>query len=154
MRPSTPINSMVRTWALCVALLSTLVLTLSVPDLIPSPTIAAAADRDLRSRAEDPFLLRIMPLGASITNGYRSTEHNGYRDYIRQQLRYKGWDVEMVGSLRNGTMIDNVGDHQLQRNLEWNLTVIFHCSLMRVTWALELISYQRRLRKPPLNSLI
>lgn len=111
---------MVRAWILCVALLSTFVSTRSLPDPIPKSPILA--DRNvittLQSRAEDPFLLRIMPLGASITNGYRSTEHNGYRDYLRQQLRYKGWDVEMVGSLRNGTMIDNVGDHQPQRNLD------------------------------------
>ncbi|KAJ6095509.1 hypothetical protein N7486_006255 [Penicillium sp. IBT 16267x] len=126
MRLATPINLMVRAWVLCVALLSTFALTLSLPDLIPSSTIAANRDdiTALRSRAEDPFLLRIMPLGASITNGYRSTEHNGYRGYIRQQLRYEGWDVEMVGSLRNGTMIDNVSNRPLQRNSEWNLTVI------------------------------
>ncbi|KAJ5994334.1 hypothetical protein N7451_010058 [Penicillium sp. IBT 35674x] len=112
MRRRTPINSMICAWLLCVALLSRSVLTISRPDLIPTPAIAA--DRNdittLRSRAEDPFLLRVMPLGASITNGYRSTGHNGYRNYIRQQLRYKGWNVEMVGSLRNGTMIDNFNE--------------------------------------------
>lgn len=147
MRPPTPITSMVRAWLLCVALLSTSVLTLSRPDLKPSPAIAA--DRNdittLRSRAENPYLLRIMPLGASITNGYRSTGHNGYRNYIRQQLRYEGWNVEMVGSLRNGTMIDNVSDHQLSKNLERKLTVVSHRSSMRVISALESISYQRKL---------
>jgi hypothetical protein len=54
------------------------------------------------------FLLRIMPLGASITLGYGSTDHNGYRKPLRQQLRYAGWQVNMIGSLRNGTMHDNV----------------------------------------------
>ncbi|KAJ5650890.1 uncharacterized protein N7484_004613 [Penicillium longicatenatum] len=112
MRPATPMNSMVCAWVLCVALLSTFVLTFSLPDSIPSATIAAGRDdiTTLRSRAEDSLLLRIMPLGASITNGYLSTGHNGYRSWLRQQLRYKGWEVEMVGSLRNGTMLDNFNE--------------------------------------------
>ncbi|KAJ5204260.1 uncharacterized protein N7498_005139 [Penicillium cinerascens] len=60
----------------------------------------------LQARA-DKFLLRIMPLGASITMGYKSTDGNGYREHIRQQLRYEGWQVDMVGSKRNGTMHNN-----------------------------------------------
>ncbi|KAJ5677260.1 uncharacterized protein N7477_002893 [Penicillium maclennaniae] len=56
---------------------------------------------------EDKFLLRIMPLGASITLGYKSTDGNGYREHIRQQLRYEGWEVDMVGSKMNGTMYNN-----------------------------------------------
>ncbi|KAJ5646436.1 LipaseGDSL [Penicillium lividum] len=115
MRPPIPINSIIRACLLCVTLLSPFVATGS-PDSTPVPTITT--DRDditiLRPRAENQFLLRIMPLGASITNGYRSTGHNGYRNWIRQQLRYKGWDVEMVGSLRNGTMIDNVSNRWLR----------------------------------------
>ncbi|KAJ5759045.1 Lipase GDSL [Penicillium odoratum] len=111
MRPPIPINLIIRACLLCVALLSPFVATGS-PDSNPVPTITT--DRDditiLRARAENQFLLRIMPLGASITNGYRSTGHNGYRNWIRQQLRYEGWDVEMVGSLRNGTMIDNFNE--------------------------------------------
>ncbi|KAJ5895055.1 CAZyme family CE3 [Penicillium taxi] len=51
-----------------------------------------------------------MPLGASITNGWKSTDGNGYREWIRQQLRYSGWEVEMVGSLENGTMNDNYNE--------------------------------------------
>jgi hypothetical protein len=49
-----------------------------------------------------------MPLGASITVGYRSSDGNGYRKWLREQLRYEGWDVDMVGGLVNGTMKDNV----------------------------------------------
>ncbi|KAL3457120.1 SGNH hydrolase-type esterase domain-containing protein [Aspergillus heterothallicus] len=61
----------------------------------------------LAARDTKPFLLRVMPLGASITVGYRSTDGNGYRKALREQLRYAGWEVDMVGSLTNGTMKDN-----------------------------------------------
>lgn len=54
------------------------------------------------------FYLRIMPLGASITQGAKSTDNNGYRKHIRDQLRYEGWLVNMVGSLQDGTMADKV----------------------------------------------
>ncbi|KAL4997574.1 SGNH hydrolase-type esterase domain-containing protein [Aspergillus recurvatus] len=62
---------------------------------------------DHQPRATKPFLLRVMPLGASITVGYKSSDENGYRKYLREQLRYAGWEVDMVGSLANGTMKDN-----------------------------------------------
>ncbi|CAD0113390.1 unnamed protein product [Aureobasidium uvarum] len=47
-----------------------------------------------------------MPLGASITEGVRSSDGNGYRRAIRDQLRFKGWKVNMVGSKQNGKMAD------------------------------------------------
>ncbi|KAL4983331.1 hypothetical protein BDW68DRAFT_191412 [Aspergillus falconensis] len=52
--------------------------------------------------------LRILPLGASITWGLKSSDGNGYRKYLRDQLRFAGWEVNMVGSKRNplSTMID------------------------------------------------
>jgi hypothetical protein len=62
----------------------------------------------LASRDEDNFTLRIMPLGASITQGYKSSDNNGYRKVLREQLRHAGWPVNMVGSLSDGTMHDNV----------------------------------------------
>ena len=49
-----------------------------------------------------------MPLGASITQDQGSTDETGYRKFLRQQLRWKGWKVNMVGSKRNGAMADNV----------------------------------------------
>lgn len=61
----------------------------------------------LQNREYGKFLLRIMPLGASITLGYKSTDGNGYREWLRRQLRVAGWQVDMVGSMRNGTMHDN-----------------------------------------------
>lgn len=64
----------------------------------------------LQARDNGTFLLRIMPLGASITLGYGSSDHNGYRKVLRQQLRYAGWQVDMIGSRRNGTMHNNVSE--------------------------------------------
>ncbi|KAL4895306.1 SGNH hydrolase-type esterase domain-containing protein [Aspergillus ambiguus] len=51
-----------------------------------------------------------MPLGASITAGYHSTDGNGYRKWLRDELEDEGWEVDMVGSQQNGTMQDN--DHE------------------------------------------
>ncbi|AUG77700.1 hypothetical protein CFP65_2887 [Kitasatospora sp. MMS16-BH015] len=54
-----------------------------------------------------PPVLRVLPLGDSITAGYRSSTGNGYRgpllDRVAQQSRYA---VDFVGSLRGGTMAD------------------------------------------------
>jgi hypothetical protein len=52
--------------------------------------------------------LRILPLGASITWGYLSSTGNVYRKPLRDELRYQGWEVKMVGSKTNGDMKDNV----------------------------------------------
>lgn len=51
--------------------------------------------------------LRIMPLGASITHGVASSDGNGYRKYLRDQIESGGNKVNMVGSNPNGTMADN-----------------------------------------------
>ncbi|CAG8927135.1 unnamed protein product [Penicillium salamii] len=64
----------------------------------------------IEARGTKPFMLRIMPLGASITQGYKSADGNGYRKWLRQQLRYAGWEVDMVGSRKTGSMRDN--DHE------------------------------------------
>ncbi|KAK0384091.1 hypothetical protein NLU13_8180 [Sarocladium strictum] len=64
-----------------------------------------ASDR-FRSRALD-FYLRIMPLGASITQGVGSSDQTGYRKVLRQKLRFEGFKVNMVGSKQNGNMADS-----------------------------------------------
>lgn len=52
--------------------------------------------------------LRIMPLGASITFGLRSTDGNGYRDELRVLLNKSGTkNVEYVGSRTHGDMASN-----------------------------------------------
>lgn len=59
----------------------------------------------------DKVLLRIMPLGASITQGLETgldeALHEGYRRHLRDQLRYWGYEVNMVGSRVNGNFKDN-----------------------------------------------
>ncbi|GFP57140.1 multidomain esterase [Trichoderma asperellum] len=65
---------------------------------------------DLDRRATKDFWLRVMPLGASITQGIHSSDGNGYRKWIREQLRWQGWQVNMVGSGQAGTMKDR--DHE------------------------------------------
>jgi hypothetical protein len=52
--------------------------------------------------------LQILPLGASITWGKNSLTGNGYRGFLRDQLRQAGWEVDMVGSKHHGEMEDNV----------------------------------------------
>jgi len=54
------------------------------------------------------FWLRVMPLGASITQGVASTDGNGYRRHLRDKLRFEGWNVNMVGSQATGNMRDRV----------------------------------------------
>ncbi|EFX06710.1 lipase, gdsl [Grosmannia clavigera kw1407] len=51
--------------------------------------------------------LRVMPLGASITFGYLSSDGNGYRQTLRRALTHRGNAINMVGSRQNGTMDDN-----------------------------------------------
>lgn len=65
----------------------------------------------LGRREAKEFYLRVMPLGASITQGQASSDNNGYRKALRQQLRWKGWKVNMVGSRRHGDMRDSVSLH-------------------------------------------
>lgn len=72
-----------------------------------SPYVNDERENDLNTRA-DKFFLRVMPLGASITQGIRSTDGNGYRKHIRDQLRFAGWNVNMVGSKQDGNMNDKV----------------------------------------------
>ena len=54
-----------------------------------------------------------MPLGASITQGFDTTQHpdqttqGGYRQPLREQLRFSGWEVNYIGSKENGLFADN-----------------------------------------------
>ncbi|KAK7414551.1 hypothetical protein QQX98_006578 [Neonectria punicea] len=60
----------------------------------------------LERRQDAKVPLRILALGASITWGVGSSNGNGFRKPLRDALRYDGWEVNMVGSRRGGTMID------------------------------------------------
>lgn len=52
--------------------------------------------------------LKVLPLGASITCGYKSTDGNGYRKPLRDKLTSAGYGVDMIGSRQIGSMKDNV----------------------------------------------
>lgn len=71
-------------------------------------TIYLANDGGLAKRALPT--LRVLTLGASITYGTGSDDKggNGYRMYLRDQLRYNGHQVNMIGSRQHGSMKDNV----------------------------------------------
>ncbi|KAJ9319488.1 CAZyme family CE3 [Paecilomyces variotii] len=62
---------------------------------------------NVKSQDNKPFTLRIMPLGASITYGFKSTDGNGYREYFLDMVQSDGWNATMVGNLRHGTMKEN-----------------------------------------------
>ena len=68
--------------------------------------------------------LRILPLGASITQGVASSSGNGYRKPLRDQLRSQGWKVNMVGTKRDGTMVDNVS---FKRPPIWSIVSLLRC---------------------------
>lgn len=111
MRQPAPIHWVAQVCLLWLSLLSpfTLVWALATPDQLLDTRANVISTTSTTSQGDDgKFLLRVLPLGASITFGYKSTDGNGYRDWIRRQLRYEGWPVEMVGSRRMGTMRDNV----------------------------------------------
>lgn len=109
MRQPTPIHWVVQACLLWLTLFSPFTLTWA----IATPTSVSLTTRDDDSSTDsqdERFLLKVLPLGASITLGYKSTDGNGYREWIRQQLRYEGWPVEMVGTRRMGTMRDNYNE--------------------------------------------
>ncbi|CAD6444587.1 f44d8cf0-313f-4415-b3f5-339262376cd2 [Sclerotinia trifoliorum] len=55
-------------------------------------------------------ILRIQPLGNSITFGYLSTDGNGYRLGLLDLLTSAGNTVQYVGSVRAGNMSDNFNE--------------------------------------------
>jgi hypothetical protein len=80
----------------------------------PSPSSLTNEDENVVQKRADAgdFYLRVMPLGASITAGDPEVpgdkEKNGYRKNLRDQLRFMGWEVNMVGNFNRGSMADNV----------------------------------------------
>ncbi|MEW1838404.1 GDSL-type esterase/lipase family protein [Nonomuraea angiospora] len=61
---------------------------------------------DAVSRVRVPAMLRVMPLGDSITYGVESSDGNGYRDELYAYLKASAPDVDFVGSVRAGSMSD------------------------------------------------
>ncbi|KAM0544829.1 hypothetical protein ACHAPJ_011660 [Fusarium lateritium] len=69
-----------------------------------------APNKRVDKRADKSLELRILGLGASIMSGVGSSTENGCRKYLRDALRLDGYPVNMVGSLKKGTIKDN--DHE------------------------------------------
>ncbi|KAJ5864233.1 uncharacterized protein N7529_006149 [Penicillium soppii] len=110
MRQSPPIHWVVQACLIWLTLLSASVAA-SLPNYsndLSSATADGSTDiATIQARGTKPFMLRMLPLGASITQGYKSKDGNGYRKWLRQQLRYAGWEVDMIGSKKTGTMHNN-----------------------------------------------
>ena len=56
--------------------------------------------------------IKIMPVGDSITYGYRSSETTAYRRVLYQELTGAGWPIDFVGSLQDGDVSDFDRDHE------------------------------------------
>ncbi|KAK8111357.1 uncharacterized protein PG998_007814 [Apiospora kogelbergensis] len=70
-------------------------------------SLSARDDSEVKAEAAKKVPLRIMPLGASITQGVNSKDMNGYRKTVFDKLVTDGWKVDMVGCRANGTMGEN-----------------------------------------------
>lgn len=99
----------------CTVSLALLLAGLAVVLASPTPgqhqqqrQLSYSASFHLADQPAKPFPLRILPLGASLTCGFHSPQGNGYREYLRAQLRHAAWTVNYVGSLENGTMRNRV----------------------------------------------
>lgn len=57
-----------------------------------------------------PSTLRLMPLGDSITAGYKSSDNNGYRGALYDLLVAQGHHTDFVGSVRGGSAFDPDGE--------------------------------------------
>ncbi|KAK3318801.1 SGNH hydrolase-type esterase domain-containing protein [Apodospora peruviana] len=93
-----------------ILILSSLCLLLSPAFSSPLTYHGVAVNQpQIEDRALEPnVLLRIMPLGASITYGVGSTLGNGYRRFLRLQLvQQDKLSVNMVGETKRGSMADN-----------------------------------------------
>lgn len=78
--------------------------------LIKKTVLTWAVTLILLASAQSLPALRIMPLGDSITKGSLSSDTTGYRRRLREKLLTKAPDVDMIGSLHDGNMIDS--DHE------------------------------------------
>lgn len=54
--------------------------------------------------------MRVMPLGASITSGYGSSDGNGYRQILKDALSKRGLNVNYVGTQHSGNMTDDANE--------------------------------------------
>lgn len=86
-------------------------MAMAVCPVVPSGAVAAAGPPP----PGPP--VRLMPLGDSITWGYRDPARNGYRRDLWNRLYRVGMSPDFTGSLRNGTM----GDNNHEGHLNWRI---------------------------------
>jgi lysophospholipase L1-like esterase len=73
--------------------------------ILAGGTLVSPANAAVAPAAATP--LKIMPLGASMTYGYNSTDGNGYREVLRKHLvNEAGLSIDYVGSMKSGNMAD------------------------------------------------
>ncbi len=72
---------------------------------VASGVIGAALLLGVSAQAQSVGL-RLMPLGDSITRGYRSSTDDGYRGPLYSALKKRGIALDFVGSQRAGAMFD------------------------------------------------
>ena len=91
-------------WALHLALWAFLVVGFVCPlaSSIPSATFHQTGHILRARQVANGVALRILPLGDSITWGFRSSDGNGYRAHLRSSLA--GNQVTFIGSQRSGNM--------------------------------------------------
>ena len=84
-------------------------LGLAAPALA-GPAAAPSSARVKAVAAATSTILRLEPMGDSITAGNDSTTGNGYRGPLWNELSAEGYALDFVGSAQNGTMSDP--DHE------------------------------------------
>ncbi|KAL2830675.1 SGNH hydrolase-type esterase domain-containing protein [Aspergillus pseudoustus] len=77
--------------------------TLLARQMATSPTVAPEQD-------STKHVLRVMPLGGSITYGVGSSDGNGYRKALQDILGARGYRIEMVGSRTSGSMNNSANE--------------------------------------------
>ncbi|UKZ74641.1 hypothetical protein TrVFT333_002311 [Trichoderma virens FT-333] len=111
---------------------------LEPPDSCPLPNDGNPGGDDGQPGAEKPFYLRIMPLGASITAGVGTKPQNGYRKPLRDQLRWEGWPVNMIGSGSDGDP-DKFKDRQHEGHPGWVVANMTKAAAMSIDMKPNLI---------------
>ncbi|GAM42228.1 ankyrin repeat-containing protein [Talaromyces pinophilus] len=82
---------------------------LATTTAVPTPTVSPTNNCNGKNvgSAFDSLMLQILPLSGSITWGQQSPSGNGYRKYLRNALVDDGANVNVVGTIKHGTMDDN-----------------------------------------------
>lgn len=99
-----------------VAATTTHLLTFYTASIFAALSVSHASPLTRRSLSNG-IDLRILPLGDSITYGYRSSDGNGYRLDLLDQLA--GNNVTYIGSLNSGSMTNNANEGWSGYRIAW-----------------------------------